>query len=1735
MVKFLSDIISKAASVNFLDGESTMLGIKKTAENLVDNDLLQLHSLGLRAHTVDENTPEATVEAIRQEIQTALFNLYQLHCKGLLSANFTSPFLGISPRLCDGSGANDLYVRIPTKNTDEKDAHEEDDEDAKAIMALLKATKEGESKVYDDLFIKFIKRLRIATPKAIDCLKNIPYYERWPIIIALDSTIVIKKFLDKLLSFYHIENFNYYEMLRAAEEIDKIDSVEIKKQFVSFLKKVLEKWLSNKDASKDNPSNEDVSEDNSSNVDDHFSSLNETGLLKQIGRMSKLVAEPAIVNGLFKLLDHKDARIQCQALATISQIAPEEMAVPNAMKKLPEFLSDENTQYMAVEIVCRLDLTLVRLDSSVIEILFELLNEKILSPWDLFDDYERESIAAIIIKAICKLGKDAIIKLLKILNKYLADKETQVTALKLIAYIDGTEADSKDLMGSLEKLLSDEDKHVKKYAVAAIGALMNTTELSESLTTKFFDTLENLLLDEDDEICSSALETIEKLVKKKKPIRGDVLETLCHFTSKTDTQSASNNQYSTILSIIHVLEADQIVPSGTLIGLISNYLKIPTGKTSLLNFKIYEILSRPEKAAVTPEFLATLAQLLMDKNEDVQIQAIRAIESIGPAAVTDDIREKLCGLLMSSNQRLRRVAAIQLSSLLEKCCATDESHVLISPSFLQGLFQILSKHKDDKVRSTLISTFAHLAPSVFVTHFEKWIHSPLLPSSPEALTASFEKLSYLVMGAYLSASISLQVGWNVKEESFVAQVVVVEKSYEFTISPKQAQILVRMVPAVIKQLQKIGDCQVDFLIIQMQEWPRVDKDQLLKELRTIASNALRVDKSEGVSVVPPPFASFSSSTSTPTSSTASSQTTASTSTNVENPAGNDLLQLHSLGLRAREIDKMPKTTAQAIRQEIQTALFNLYQLHCKGLLPANFTSPFLGISPRFCNVGRLSDLYVKIIKIKNTETKYESGSDSEDEELSQLVEFIKHLRIETPKVVVFLRKLLNDYLNDSNIQQAIIVLDSEETTDELFRHLTRRSSDDRKQVLYYHTPLIASEIIRINSPKIRTRLLNFLKDLLEEWLDGKLSRDSLVTLLQAIGELGKFADEPDTLKKLYELLDHSDWEVRCQALETISKINPETMVNLDVMKKLQLFNLLKNEKIQRQVLEKICKIDLRSTKLDESSRHSLLELVRNECKPPYEKLLSGSDDDVVETPLLYVAIKAIGQLDKETTLKFFEILNRWLVDENEAIQAIGLKAIRYLDRAVDVADSKDIMENLEKSLSHEKQDIRKYAAWAIANIMKTGRKLPDGLTTKFFDVLKNLLLDEDIEAHFSARSIIAELGDVVVRSDVLETLLQTFTPPRHSDSGCSYAMQIITTQGPTAATTVVLESIGNLLKISAHSERININIKRELFKTLNKFGKAAATPEFLATLIQLMADKDIGIQCGAIDAIGAIGPAAVTDDIREKLCGLLMSSNQSLRRVAAIQLSSLLEKCCATDELHVLISPSFLKRLFQILSKHEDDEVRSALIKALAYLAPSIFVTHFWLWCLEPSLPSSPEALTASFEKLSYLVMGAYLSASISLHVGWNVKAESFVAQVVVVEKSYGFTISPKQAQILVRMVPAVIKKLQETGNCQVDFLITQMQEWPQVDKDRLLKELRTIASNALRVDKSKGVSVVPPPSVRFLSSTSTPTSSTASSQTTASTSSSSAASSQSSASDAGSAPWNKPRDTSPSPPAFKK
>jgi hypothetical protein len=193
--------------------------------------------------------------------------------------------------------------------------------------------------------------------------------------------------------------------------------------------------------------------------------------------------------------------------------------------------------------------------------------------------------------------------------------------------------------------------------------------------------------------------------------------------------------------------------------------------------------------------------------------------------------------------------------------------------------------------------------------------------------------------------------------------------------------------------------------------------------------------------------------------------------------------------------------------------------------------------------------------------------------------------------------------------------------------------------------------------------------------------------------------------------------------------------------------------------------------------------------------------------------------------------------------------------------------------------------------------------------LGQLLKDEYNDARSSALKAIGKLGTAAATPEILKALLQLVSD-KALTSSLSY-------KADRQRTHWLLHQPLDDMERDERDEDVKVYFR--LRQTLSRLGAAAATPEFLKGLLQLLRNEDEDVRYSAISAIHALGTAAATPEFLKGLLQLLRNEDEDVR-YSAISAIDTLGTAAAT--------PEFLKGLLQ-LSSNENWDIRYSASKAI--------------------------------------------------------------------------------------------------------------------------------------------------------------------------------------------------------------
>jgi len=192
---------------------------------------------------------------------------------------------------------------------------------------------------------------------------------------------------------------------------------------------------------------------------------------------------------------------------------------------------------------------------------------------------------------------------------------------------------------------------------------------------------------------------------------------------------------------------------------------------------------------------------------------------------------------------------------------------------------------------------------------------------------------------------------------------------------------------------------------------------------------------------------------------------------------------------------------------------------------------------------------------------------------------------------------------------------------------------------------------------------------------------------------------------------------------------------------------------------------------------------------------------------------------------------------------------------------------------------------------------------------------------------------------------------RLNNTDVAAAENVLRALGAAAATPQILRNIAQLLGDK------NPIIRTNAVSLVKAIGEAAATPEFLQRLVQLLTNIDWRIQKTAVDVVLSLGKAVATPEFLHGLSGLLIDSRKQISTNILSVLSHLGEAAATLEVLARLMpllhdsnkevrksavsalgqlgalvaTPEVLSALL-VLFRHEDSKVRKSAVSALGQL-----------------------------------------------------------------------------------------------------------------------------------------------------------------------------------------------------------
>lgn len=463
----------------------------------------------------------------------------------------------------------------------------------------------------------------------------------------------------------------------------------------------------------------------------------------------------------------------------------------------------------------------------------------------------------------------------------------------------------------------------------------------------------------------------------------------------------------------------------------------------------------------------------------------------------------------------------------------------------------------------------------------------------------------------------------------------------------------------------------------------------------------------------------------------------------------------------------------------------------------------------------------------------------------------------------------------------------------------------------------------ITSSQDGVPLLDYLAELLRH--EDKKVRH---TAAEAVGRIGSAAATPDILDCLLEMLSDKSWSSMFgePPVEAIAGIGNAAATSKVLIRLAELLHN-KDEKVRIMAAKAVAGIG--SAAAIPEILDNLAELLR--------------DDDTTVQSYVVEAVKGIGCA--AATPEFLGRLIRLLRDEEEThytvvqvLNAIGSAAAtptmlaclsellgnrRWITRLLardaarflkSAAATPEFLTRLAELMRNENEDVREDMAIAVRNIGSAAA------TGQILDGLIELLYDKSWSVRAKAAFAFRSVGGRDAPREVLDYLAKSL-----SNLGvCKDAARVVRNLGSAAATPEFLYQVAILLgdksviedcieaarkevldalplvELIMAMSNIERNIDKEelteilirdfrlnVAQALADIGSAAATPEFLSCLVQLMCKGDEWGRCTAAEVVSGIGDAAATSQILDSLADLLEDEVANVRLCAAIAVASI--------------------------------------------------------------------------------------------------------------------------------------------------------------------------------------------------------------------------------------------------------
>jgi len=260
------------------------------------------------------------------------------------------------------------------------------------------------------------------------------------------------------------------------------------------------------------------------------------------------------------------------------------------------------------------------------------------------------------------------------------------------------------------------------------------------------------------------------------------------------------------------------------------------------------------------------------------------------------------------------------------------------------------------------------------------------------------------------------------------------------------------------------------------------------------------------------------------------------------------------------------------------------------------------------------------------------------------------------------------------------------------------------------------------------------------------------------------------------------------------------------------------------------------------------------------------------------------------------------------------KSVPTMDDDIERGPTKmQILNNLQRLLSHYDEDVRRAAAEAVCSVGAAAA------TPQILDRLVDLLWDRNDDVQYAAAEALSRIG--AITPQILSRLAKLLLNSDEEDK-LRAAANVVGGIGAAAATPQILGYLTRLLRDHCWY------VRSAAARAVGRIGAAAATPQIINCLTELLRDCDGGylkgdyedVQSAAVGAFGEIGAAAAMPQILDCLAELLRDDDWSVRSAAAIAIGSIGPDAA---------KPLILDRLAELL---RDWDMRTVAVEVMAHL-----------------------------------------------------------------------------------------------------------------------------------------------------------------------------------------------------------